>query len=264
MSSSLLINHNSKSADPTAERDIIEGFVSEIGRGPGIAQQYKLVMSNYMAKYGYSSYVFARISNLDTGENCEYYSVSTLEQDWMDYYLANKLYVDDLIAQYLLVGHRPLQWRAVVERAHAGEMDPKNARVVKAAARFGVHNGVTIPLNKVGRFVAGISLIADADISVSEQERIFSENYASIITMVHLFNSFISQGEVAIEHYGLTKREVEVLKWAADGHLAKEIAAKLKTSYHTVTKQIASAQRRLGASNLAEAVAKAVMLNIID
>ena len=62
----------------------------------------------------------------------------------------------------------------------------------------------------------------------------------------------------------LSKPEVEVLQAAAEGLSAKETAAQLLKSQHTIVTQRRSLQAKLGARNLSHAVAIGVRLRLID
>jgi LuxR family transcriptional regulator len=61
----------------------------------------------------------------------------------------------------------------------------------------------------------------------------------------------------------LTEREVEVLRWAADGKTASESAQILSISERTVIFHIDNALRKLGAVNKTAGVLKAAMLRLI-
>jgi LuxR family quorum-sensing system transcriptional regulator SolR len=61
----------------------------------------------------------------------------------------------------------------------------------------------------------------------------------------------------------LTEREVEVLRWAADGKTASESAEILSISERTVIFHIDNAMRKLGAANKTAGVLKAAMLRLI-
>lgn len=67
-------------------------------------------------------------------------------------------------------------------------------------------------------------------------------------------------GHAAIK---LTEREVEVLRWAADGKTASESAQILAISERTVIFHIDNALRKLGAVNKTAGVLKAAMLRLI-
>ncbi|MGB9107166.1 MAG: autoinducer binding domain-containing protein [Telluria sp.] len=61
----------------------------------------------------------------------------------------------------------------------------------------------------------------------------------------------------------LTEREIEVLRWAADGKTASESAEILAISERTVIFHIDNALRKLGAANKTAGVLKAAMLRLI-
>jgi LuxR family quorum-sensing system transcriptional regulator SolR len=61
----------------------------------------------------------------------------------------------------------------------------------------------------------------------------------------------------------LTEREVEVLRWAADGKTASESAEIMTISERTVIFHIDNALRKLGAANKTAGVLKAAMLRLI-
>lgn len=56
---------------------------------------------------------------------------------------------------------------------------------------------------------------------------------------------------------GLTLREVEVLRWSAEGKTAAEVAVILDLKLRTVNFHIGSAIRKIGASNKISAVVQA-------
>jgi DNA-binding CsgD family transcriptional regulator len=67
-----------------------------------------------------------------------------------------------------------------------------------------------------------------------------------------------------MEGKDLSQPEVEVLRAAAQGLSAKETAAQLLKSRHTIITQRRSIQAKLGARNLLHAVAIGMRLRLID
>ncbi len=64
---------------------------------------------------------------------------------------------------------------------------------------------------------------------------------------------------VPLVHSGLTFREIEVLKWSAEGKTAAEVAIILDLKIRTVNFHIGSAIRKMGASNKTSAVVQAAL-----
>jgi LuxR family transcriptional regulator len=61
---------------------------------------------------------------------------------------------------------------------------------------------------------------------------------------------------------GLTLREVEVLKWSAEGKTAAEVAVILDLKTRTVNFHIGSAIRKIGVSNKTSAVVQAALSGV--
>lgn len=61
----------------------------------------------------------------------------------------------------------------------------------------------------------------------------------------------------------LTDREVEVLKWVADGKTATEISMIMLISVYTVNFHVKNAVTKLNTSNATAAVARAAMLGLL-
>jgi DNA-binding NarL/FixJ family response regulator len=55
---------------------------------------------------------------------------------------------------------------------------------------------------------------------------------------------------------GLSERELEVVRLAAEGLTNRQIAERLSLSQHTIARHVANARAKLGAANRAEAAAK--------
>jgi len=61
----------------------------------------------------------------------------------------------------------------------------------------------------------------------------------------------------------LTPREVEVLRWTADGKTAADVGDILNVSEHTVVFHLGNAIRKLGSANKTAAVVKAALLGLL-
>lgn len=68
--------------------------------------------------------------------------------------------------------------------------------------------------------------------------------------------------DIAVQSHGykgLTLREVEVLKWSAEGKTAAEVAIILDLKIRTVNFHIGSAKRKIGVTNKTSAVVHAAL-----
>lgn len=67
-----------------------------------------------------------------------------------------------------------------------------------------------------------------------------------------------------MREYGLTPRELDILRLVADGLVAGEISTKLYLAPDTVKKHMTHIRQKLNAKNSVQAVAIAIRNNIID
>jgi len=65
-------------------------------------------------------------------------------------------------------------------------------------------------------------------------------------------------------HSGLTLREIEVLKWSAEGKTAAEVAMILNVKIRTVNFHISSAIRKMGVNNKMSAVVQAALHGVFQ
>ncbi len=254
------IHHRPEAKTPAALRDLIDSLVS-VNDADEIARS----MNRFVGSFGFQQFVYARVQSyqqLDTID--DYISLSTLDPNWMQHYLDHDMYQHDALSAYCETATKPKLWSDFYAVADAGQLTADQQSVCYAARDWGVFNGVTIPLPSHGRYHVGVSLVGDPAIDVAEQEQQFKAAETYIVSAMRVFHACVDMRLAATKFFGLTKRETEVLKWAAEGFQAKQIAAKIGTSQHTVSKQIASAIERLKASSQAEAVAKAVLLGVVD
>ncbi|WP_256658799.1 helix-turn-helix transcriptional regulator [Pseudomonas sp. LP_7_YM] len=69
---------------------------------------------------------------------------------------------------------------------------------------------------------------------------------------------------VPLIHSGLTFREIEVLKWSAEGKTAAEVAMILNVKLRTVNFHIGSAIRKMGVTNKTSAVVQAALHGVFQ
>lgn len=76
-------------------------------------------------------------------------------------------------------------------------------------------------------------------------------------------SKLMSSKRLAAPTISLTDREVEVLRWSADGKTSGEVSDIMSISERTVNFHINNALEKLGAANKTAAVCKAVMLRLL-
>lgn len=85
-----------------------------------------------------------------------------------------------------------------------------------------------------------------------------------LVSVAHLSLTGLYQEQIRSKlDVGLTERELEILRWSADGKSAADIGDILSISKNTVNFHIKNAVQKLQTSNKTAAVAKAVMMGLL-
>ncbi|MGE5535262.1 MAG: helix-turn-helix transcriptional regulator [Acidobacteriota bacterium] len=176
---------------------------------------------------------------------------------WAKRYFSNGyLFVDPAIRR-VTSDLSPFMWS---ELTPACRDDPMASRVMNEAGEFQLNCGFTVPLVTLDGDVAGFS-IAGSRIEMPPHLR----GMMSLVTTYafgHALNLRLKRVEAAQAH--ITRREQEILQWAAAGKTEWEIGEILNISEHTGDKFLRSARQKLHATNRTQAVAEALRRYIIN
>ena len=243
----------------TLTRDLIDRL-----QGVTEPDDISQILQSTISEFGYEQFVYARIPFAGEEALGEYINLDNLNEEWIEFYLDNELFADDYMAAYCTTNSAPLVWSDCYRAIDAGRWKQRYADTANISRDWGVLSGVTIPLPSVGRYTAGISLVADPNLSVAKQDARFRRNEDILVTLASVFHAHVDTRKITRDYFGVSPAELEVLKWSSEGMQAEEIAATLGKSTKTVHKQVVFAQRRLGAKTMPQAVAKAVLLGLID
>jgi LuxR family quorum sensing-dependent transcriptional regulator len=216
-------------------------------------------LTSFTARYGLTSMI-AGIVPLPKDQFQErHLLVSAYPAGWMDRYLDEDYARIDPIVHRIKRDPSPFLWsedETLAESEHCALAK----RMFDEAAEFNLRAGFVVPLITLDGAVAGVSLGGEAVEMPPEAH--------AMIGMISTFAIAraidLRKGRGWHQRPKLTPREIECLKWAADGKTEWEISAILYVSEHTVDKHLANAHRKLGAANRAQAVAVAIRWGFIS
>ncbi len=137
-------------------------------------------------------------------------------------------------------------------------------RLWEDAQSFGLRVGwAQSNLNTIG--VGGMLTLSRSCGKLTKSELASQEPKWRWLTIIsHLCLSRIFVSKLADAQPGLTAREIEVLKWSADGKTSGEISNILAVSEATVNFHIKNAVGKLQTANKTAAVVRAAMLGILS
>lgn len=136
--------------------------------------------------------------------------------------------------------------------------EPRAAEVMHRATDFRMSKGFLTPIHGIDGFRAAISLGGqDLDLHARSKRAL---HFMSLYVFEAICNFVDPPNEANVR---LTPRERETLTWASLGKTAYEIGAILHIGQRTVEEHLATAARKLGASNRTHAVAIAIRNRLI-
>ncbi len=128
---------------------------------------------------------------------------------------------------------------------------------------FGYHKGCSIPSSHFSdRWVGGMG-VAMSDVPDDDFDDFWHNHQKEIIQICGLLDSGMRNLH-SEEFVGLTARENECLTWLSVGLTPQQIAHKLNLSDGRVATIFSQAKRKLNATTRDHAVARALLLNIIE
>ncbi|WP_095109563.1 LuxR family transcriptional regulator [Pseudomonas sp. Irchel 3E20] len=177
--------------------------------------------------------------------------INNYPNEWNKKYETSNYQNSDPIVRHCSHSVLPIVWtdQAFIDSPH----------LWREAQSFGLCHGWSQSLHDFRGFFSMLSL-ARSQQPITPGE--LYEKAGQLIWLCHALHSVIAQKLVMEGRFRpeskLSLREAEVLKWAAAGKTAADIATILSLSERTVNFHMCSAVKKMGASNKMSAVVKAV------
>ncbi len=188
-------------------------------------------------------------------------SMSTMRIDWIEHYSAQRYDMDD----------------DIVAHVRAGRFDPKFYRlshpehfrhrvIAEEAREAGLQSGLLTPLPGPWRDrLPAAGIVMGSSLGEDEAARITQAHAPHLIALAHVLHASLS-GELLRRREGalpLSDRQRECLQGVALGLRAGQVADRLMIKEVTVNLHLRDARRKLAARTLPEAVAKAMLYQMI-
>jgi DNA-binding CsgD family transcriptional regulator len=165
--------------------------------------------------------------------------------------------VDPVLKTSLLLA-RPFHWASIARQ----ELEPAERQVLNDARDFGLRNCVSVPLH--GAFGS----THYASYASPFEDEVTDATISRVNAISVLFHSFYRNlpGRSAAPRpfVRLSQREIECLKWIAQGKSSWDIGGILGISDNTVKFHVGNAMRKLRTTSRTVSVIRAVRLGLID
>ena len=197
--------------------------------------------------------------NLPKKTNREYYVHNTYSKDWALHYETENYVAIDPIVRRGLLSLMPIDW------SDMGKLSPEQAKFFGEAQDFRIgRQGLTFPLHGLHNETAIFSISADYS------DRDWKDLKRQTLRELRVIGDFFHQkvlGDIGATELKsqpkLTEREVECLKWSAEGKTYQEIGMILGVSARTVRFFLEGAKSKLNCLNTTHAVVTALHRGII-
>ncbi|MEO0487636.1 MAG: autoinducer binding domain-containing protein [Pseudomonadota bacterium] len=238
-------------------------FIDDIKDADDLGQA-KNLLARVLDGTGFGTFNYVLAAGTSSGiDDARPINCNNMRADWIERYSQDRLDLNDYSFAYCQNSSTPLMWSDAQELADAGFIDTKLMHALHCGADFGISKCVLVPLPTLGGFVSGGTLVAAPETSWSETKRMFRAQEADLVHIVSAFHAHVDHAEIAIDELRLTRREIDVLRWLADGLRYDAISDRIGNRRSTVEKQVLSARRKLSSRTTEQAVARAAWLGIV-
>lgn len=190
--------------------------------------------------------------------NPRFIFVSGYPDNWWEHYIDNEFLYKDPTVIHCSNKVTPFFWNNITEIQKNSLADNN---VILEARDFGLRSGLSIPVHSATGEAAIFSMVSRED-DKKHINLIHTNTPISYMFANYLHEMVISITESGINKkstINLTQREKDCLCWSADGKTAWEISQILNISERTVVFHIHNATNKLGVTNKAHAIARAVL-----
>lgn len=230
-------------------------FCAQLHRLRSLASAATLFRTT-IARYGFDTFACGELDLVDRARSVYY--VIDWPDKWRRFYLGSGLIDRDPVVDSLAYRHEPYTWTELRKDRRFGQT---GRDTLERAGAQGWSQGFIVPVRSFGRRVGLVSLAGTcADIDAE------TKAYLTLIGLVFHFQIRLmaTQQGFATPPAGLTEREIDCIRLAANGHSDKAIANRLGIAASTAHEFIEKAKLRLHARTRAQMIALAVSFGIID
>lgn len=216
------------------------------------------ILFRAVGRYGFDRFIISGLP--DRGQDVRpFVLLSGWPDAWYERYTSLGYVHLDPVARHCFTTTLPFEWS---EATYDRESDLPAKRVMDEATDFGMDDGFCVPIHMEGGMQGVVSLVGDTA-GLTEQSRL-ELHMLSLYAHGRLRYLNTTAGQTLNGRRAITSREAEVLKWAASGKTAGEIASITGLTERTVNAHCMNAQSKLGTKNRVHTVVEAIRHKLIS
>jgi DNA-binding CsgD family transcriptional regulator len=210
--------------------------------------------SDCVQQIGFDAWVYAA---MPSGGSEVPYLAGSLPPTWYAPYFRGGQAANDPVLAHCRQHAAPLLWNA--DHADDAERCPVFFR---EAADFGLRRGITVPIHGLGCQWGLLAVASTTAASIAVDARQRGEVH-TLAAYLHEAGHRLASAAIAGDQVHLTERELECLRWTAEGKTGWEISRVLGISERTVVFHLENAARKFGVFGRRQAAARAIALQMI-
>lgn len=183
---------------------------------------------------------------------------------WPETYIAKKYVLIDPTIRYLGIAQRGFRWRDTVIAFRSDPHRSRMERMMGEAMRYGLEDGYIFPVHGrsglLGNMSVGGRVVDLSPVEMTLFDAVAKRVFWRFMEVTKKAEEFESAQSVDTK---MTRREMEVLNYLADGLTSNEISKVLNISNHTVDWYMNGIQDKLDAKNRQHVVALAFRHGLI-
>jgi len=220
-------------------------------------EELRRAVGEYAKRLGFDSWVYAASP---AGQRALPYILSAYPAAWIARYMEKGYIGIDPVVAHCREHATPLMWTA---DGPVGDRIRRCPAFFQDAADFGLKVGISAPVHGLG-CQWGLLSVAGSDEKVDQRARLHQLAGVQLLaTFTHEAGHRFATVPQTGANVHLTARELECLRWAAEGKTGWEIGRLLGISERTVVFHVENAAHKLGVFGRRQAVARAIALHLI-
>jgi len=210
--------------------------------------------------YGYDTFVIGVIPTISKNIHSMAVLEHNMDSRWIKEH-DEKGWARNSAVDHCLQNNRYLLWSEIIQTAKK-EGNKREIEISTELQKYYI-GGVTIPLwTQWSPYRFGISFTSKDLRGFVEHDAMFVEHENEIENLARQFFSYANWSSKLIDHYSLTKLNIEVFEGLLKGKSRKEVAEDHGTSEHTIKYHVRNVARKFGVKTGEQAVVRFALLGI--
>lgn len=229
--------------------------------------QILAVLDRKIREFGYDRYYLAHARRYTGGQAPGIATESTFNPDFLAEVVRERMHEADLLTDNCWVSDRPMLWSSSQRHLKDGSLGPAYKRTIRFTMDHRYFAGVTFATqhqtDAQSEQFWSLSLLQPAGFSAAEHDANFPQVWQDLSFLLNAIVARMDGSQFIREHFKLDAIDRECLIRVMNGLHVQQIADELMLADRTAAYHLAKMRRKLNARNNAQAVALALLMDLV-